>query len=82
MQHHSYFYKFGHVSHGASISELGIFGSYLGHGSSTLDEPDTEINGGYLGYLLRTKLATVNEGGVATGFSALNSLYLVENLSM
>ena len=29
------------------------------------------------GYLVRTKPSDVNEGGVATGFAALDSLYLV-----
>lgn len=29
------------------------------------------------GYLVRTKSVNVNEGGVATGYAALDSLYLV-----
>lgn len=30
------------------------------------------------GYLLRTKNSTTDEGGVAAGFSVLDSLYLIE----
>lgn len=77
VQLHTVFYKFGQVSMGAAVSELGIFGSYLGHGGEATETSEGEENGGYVGYLLRTKGAEVDEGGVATGFSVLNSLYLV-----
>jgi len=100
VQSRTVFYKFGEVTSGPAISELGIFGSYLGNGKNhcsghevgycddsnlAADDSDgevssqtgeIEINGGYVGYLLRTKGAEVDEGGVATGFSVLNSLYL------
>lgn len=79
VQRRAVFYKFGAASVGAAISELGVFGSYLGCGDDASDASDVTINGKYLGYLLRTKGAEVDEGGVATGFAVLNALYLVDN---
>lgn len=52
------------------ISELGIFGVYLAH------EEETILNQA-AGHLLRTKAASVNEGGVASGFAVLDSPYLI-----
>jgi glutathione synthase len=54
-----------------AISELGIFGIYLVH------EEKIILNQA-AGHLLRTKAASVNEGGVASGFSVLDSPYLIE----
>lgn len=67
------FYKQGKVSVGPSISELGIYGIFLGSGRN-----DPLLNQ-YAGYLLRTKAEGVDEGGVATGYSVLNSIYLTDN---
>lgn len=68
----------GAVASGPAISELGVFGTFLG------DTSKAEGGGGgggvplnaYAGYLVRTKLAHVNEGGVATGYAVLDSLLL------
>jgi glutathione synthase len=68
-----------------SISELGIFGTFVGYGSSSLSSSPIEaatsdivspILNNYGGYLLRTKPLGVDEGGVATGYSVLNSIVL------
>jgi len=61
-----------------SISELGIFGTFVGYGSSSLssDTAVSPILNNYGGYLLRTKPLGVDEGGVATGYSVLNSIIL------
>ena len=54
-----------------AVSELGIFGVYLHDGLRELiNEP--------AGYLLRTKRATTNEGGVAGGYAMLDSVCLVD----
>lgn len=54
----------------ATLSELGIFGTYLRvNGKVVLNE--------VVGNLLRTKTSSSNEGGVAAGFSVLDSPYLV-----
>jgi len=53
------------------VSELGIFGWALFGGSEKrIDQQD-------VGWLVRTKGKESNEGGVATGFSVLDSLLLV-----
>lgn len=100
LQRRAVFYKFGQAVCGAAVSELGIFGTFLGRGAgavprlddaseaarpvapdvdgdAALPSEDEAMNGGYSGYLLRTKGAEVDEGGVATGFAVLNALYLV-----
>jgi len=65
-----------------SISELGIYGTFVGNGSSSLSPSLTAsdivspILNNYGGYLLRTKPLGVDEGGVATGYSVLNSIVL------
>lgn len=54
-----------------AVTELGIYGVYVGdlsNGDVVLNEP--------AGYLLRTKAGGVLEGGVASGFSVLDSLEL------
>lgn len=55
------------------ISEIGIFGYYIANGRDLVENETT-------GYLLRTKSSGVNEGGVAAGFSALDSIVLVQTL--
>lgn len=55
---------------GESISELGCFGTIVqSHDGKTLHNE-------YAGFLLRTKLSNVDEGGVAAGFATLSSPYL------
>jgi glutathione synthetase len=53
------------------VSELGIFGWALFGG------PDKHIDEREVGWLVRTKGKDSNEGGVASGFSVLDSLLLV-----
>eukprot|EP00092_Neocalanus_flemingeri_P009940 GFUD01010718.1.p1 GENE.GFUD01010718.1~~GFUD01010718.1.p1 ORF type:complete len:482 (+),score=144.35 GFUD01010718.1:71-1516(+) len=53
------------------ISELGIFGYVIG------DKNSIHTNK-YVGQMLRTKLSHVDEGGVAAGLGALDSVYLVD----
>merc|ERR1719323_355735 len=53
------------------ISELGIFGYVIGN-------KEKIITNKQVGHMLRTKLSHVNEGGVAAGLGALDSLYLVD----
>ena len=64
------FFRNGKTDVFPSISELGIYGIYVGDGEAPM------IND-YAGYLLRTKPAGVDEGGVATGYSVLNSIFTV-----
>ncbi|GFP88845.1 glutathione synthetase chloroplastic [Phtheirospermum japonicum] len=52
------------------ISELGIYGTYLRNKTGV-------IMNGHSGYLMRTKVSSSNEGGVAAGFAVLDSVYLV-----
>ncbi|KAF8964259.1 glutathione synthase [Flammula alnicola] len=54
------------------VSELGIFGWALFGG------PEKHIEEREVGWLVRTKGKDSNEGGVATGFSVLDSLLLVD----
>ncbi|XP_011182019.2 glutathione synthetase isoform X2 [Zeugodacus cucurbitae] len=53
------------------VSELGIFGVILGN-------VDNVICNYQAGHMLRTKLSTANEGGVAAGLGALDSPYLLD----
>ena len=48
------------------ISELGVYGVFLGDGRQVLLNKQA-------GHLLRTKLADVDEGGVCAGFAVLSS---------
>lgn len=57
---------------GDSISELGVYGTYLGGGDGK------ELLNEYAGYLVRTKLEGVDEGGVATGYAVLSSAIVDE----
>lgn len=59
------------VSHrDQTISELGVYGAYLRNKTKV-------IMNGNCGYLMRTKVSSSNEGGVAAGFAVLDSIYLV-----
>ncbi|CAL7948958.1 unnamed protein product [Xylocopa violacea] len=53
------------------VSELGIFGVIIA------DENNVYINK-QSGHMLRTKLATANEGGVASGLGACDSPFLID----
>ncbi len=64
---------------GRTISELGCFGAILVAGRDDDGDDDTAVqmaHNEYAGFLLRTKLANVDEGGVAAGFATLSSPYL------
>ncbi|KAK3200353.1 hypothetical protein Dsin_023768 [Dipteronia sinensis] len=52
-----------------AISELGIYGAYLRN-------KEKVIMNEQCGYLMRTKVSSSNEGGVAAGFAVLDSIYL------
>lgn len=53
------------------VSELGVFGwALFGEGR--------EVKGEQAGWLVRTKAEDVDEGGVAAGFSVLDSVVLVD----
>ncbi|ANB15487.1 glutathione synthase [Sugiyamaella lignohabitans] len=64
--------RMGEVYSGNVVSELGVFGGVLW---------DTKTGESYLNsnsdWLLRTKLETSDEGGVAAGFGCIDSVYLV-----
>ncbi|OGE56970.1 hypothetical protein PENARI_c002G05000 [Penicillium arizonense] len=60
----------GEVLRGNVISELGVYGTILWDNSGKVLHNDQG------GYLLRTKGKEVNEGGVAAGFSSLDSVLL------
>ncbi|XP_063905797.1 glutathione synthetase-like isoform X3 [Zophobas morio] len=53
------------------VSELGIFGVVLGDGESIWYNKQ-------VGHMLRTKVSTADEGGVAAGLGALDSPYLID----
>ncbi|XP_021898815.1 glutathione synthetase, chloroplastic [Carica papaya] len=52
-----------------AISELGIYGAYLRNKEKVIMNAEC-------GYLMRTKVSSSNEGGVAAGFAVLDSIYL------
>lgn len=54
------------------VSELGIFGIII-------DNADNIFENYQAGHMLRTKLSTVNEGGVAAGLGAVDTPYLVDD---
>ncbi|CAD6255948.1 unnamed protein product [Miscanthus lutarioriparius] len=54
-----------------TISELGIYGAYLRN-------KDKVILNNQSGYLMRTKVSSSNEGGVAAGFAVLDSVLLTD----
>ncbi|BAF28719.1 glutathione synthetase, chloroplastic isoform X1 [Oryza sativa Japonica Group] len=54
-----------------TISELGIFGAYLRN-------KDKVVLNNQCGYLMRTKVSSSNEGGVAAGFAVLDSILLTD----
>ncbi|KAJ8772032.1 hypothetical protein K2173_027209 [Erythroxylum novogranatense] len=52
-----------------AISELGVYSAYL-------RSKDKVIINDQCGYLMRTKVSSSDEGGVAAGFAVLDSIYL------
>lgn len=54
------------------VSELGIFGAVIGSKNKILYNKQC-------GHMLRTKLSNANEGGVAAGLGALDSVYLTDD---
>lgn len=54
-----------------TLSELGIYGTFVRHNDAVLVNKQS-------GHLVRTKMASSNEGGVAAGFAVLDSPYLVD----
>lgn len=69
----------GQVVGGNVISELGIFGTCLWRNTAGSTTPEI-LHNTEGGYLLRTKGKDSDEGGVAAGFSSLDSLILYEEL--
>ncbi len=78
---------------GNVISELGIFGTCLWrtNSKSTTEDTGQKKDAGVItipeilhneegGYLLRTKASGSDEGGVAAGFSSLDSLILFKEV--
>ena len=57
-----------------SLSELGIYGSYL---PRRVNSKTVRVMNEHGGSLLRTKAASSDEGGVAAGYAVLDSPYLV-----
>lgn len=54
------------------VSELGIFGAIIGTEKKIM--LNTQV-----GHMLRTKISTANEGGVAAGLGALDSVFLTND---
>ncbi|KAJ6305830.1 hypothetical protein OIU78_021205 [Salix suchowensis] len=52
-----------------AVSELGVYGAYLRNKEKVIVNEQC-------GYLVRTKVSSSNEGGVAAGFAVLDSIYL------
>ncbi|VVB15268.1 unnamed protein product [Arabis nemorensis] len=52
-----------------AISELGVYGAYLRNKERVIVNEQS-------GYLMRTKVSSSDEGGVAAGFAVLDSIYL------
>ena len=68
----AYLVRGGICHEGLVISELGIYGAYLRY--------DCFKNKHNCGYLMRTKVSSSDEGGVAAGFAVLDSLYLTDKV--
>jgi len=66
-QHQAQLMREGNVLETSCISEIGRFGVCLAQRQEILFNRD-------VGYLVRTKAADQNEGGVSAGYAYLNSL--------
>ena len=70
----------GEVLRGPVVSELGIYGLWLSREEEEKEHSTSKtrvLMNEAGGHLLRTKLATSSEGGVAAGFAVLDSPLLV-----
>ncbi|XP_020527125.1 glutathione synthetase, chloroplastic isoform X1 [Amborella trichopoda] len=65
----AHFVRKGCYHRDQAISELGIYGAYLRN-------KEKVILNNQCGYLMRTKVSSSDEGGVAAGFAVLDSIYL------
>ena len=68
--HPGVFMRGGEVMRGKATSEIGVFGTFLGDGKN-------ELHNEYGGYILRSKLEGVDEGGVAAGYAHMDVALLV-----
>lgn len=61
------------------VSELGIYGwALFGKGEKGMGKESVTVKEKEVGWLVRTKGEGTDEGGVATGFSVLDSVVLVD----
>jgi len=67
----TYFLRNGNIIQNSGASELGIFSLFIHDGTNVVMNESS-------GYLLRTKIASVDDGGVAAGVAVLDSPYLFE----
>ena len=67
----NYIVRNNHAAFAECSSELGTFAAFLGD-----DSGNVKLNC-FLGHLLRSKVATVEDGGVAAGVAVLDSPFLV-----
>jgi hypothetical protein len=65
-----------HVLHENSLKEMTCVTEYSIFGVLLSDEKEINTNRG-IGYFLRTKESSVQEGGLVSGFSAANLPYLI-----
>ena len=73
-------FREGQVKTGEVIGELGVYGVCLwksGHGGESKGKGEV-LENFEAGYLLRTKGRESEEGGVAAGFGAVDSVCLVD----
>ena len=73
VQHATVLLTEGQARQGLGVSEVGRFGVCLAEGRTLLINQD-------VGYLVRTKAADENEGGVSAGYSCLNTLCLAPSV--
>ncbi|CAG8514581.1 7597_t:CDS:10 [Ambispora gerdemannii] len=72
---HNFLLRQGELIEGDMISELGIYGVFIG--TSNSDFENESIVNETAGHLLRTKPKETNEGGVASGFAVIDSPLLI-----
>lgn len=66
----NYIVRDGKIVAGGVVNELGVYGTIL------WDADGTILANEEAGWVLRTKLKDVDEGGVVAGFGCLDSVYL------
>jgi len=69
-EHDCLFVRHDSISVINAVSELGIFGIYVGDGTN-------EYYNEVAGYLLRTKASDKEDGGVAAGVAVIDSIFLI-----